>query len=121
MTTALIVDDSTVDRELVKTLLRDKTSLEVQFANDGADALRQISQTQPDIIITDLHMPHVNGLKLVESVQASYSTIPIVLITAHGSEDLAVQALKKGAASYVPKASLAKDLVQTVMHVLAVR
>ena len=120
MTTALVVDDSSVDRSLVNSLLSSSTSLEIQYAENGAVALDCIRTTPPDIIITDLNMPEVNGLTLVETVHADFSRIPIVLITAHGSEELAVQALKRGAASYVPKASLGRDLVTTVMHVLAV-
>ena len=119
MTTALIVDDSKIDRELVATLLQGSTSLQVAFADDGADALRQLAKSEPDMIITDLHMPEVDGLRLVETVREQHAHVPIVLITGQGSENLAVQALKTGAASYVPKVSLATELVPTVMQVLA--
>ncbi len=120
MTTALVVDDSSVDRSLVSSLLKESTSLDVEFAENGAAALQCIGATPPDIVITDLNMPEVDGLELVKAVHANFSSIPIVLITAHGSEDLAVQALTHGAASYVPKGSLSGDLVATVMQVLAI-
>lgn len=119
MTTALIVDDSKIDRELVRTLLQTSTSLDVAFADNGADALQQLAKSEPDMIITDLHMPEVDGLRLVETVREQHAQVPIVLITGQGSENLAVQALKTGAASYVPKVSLATELVPTVMQVLA--
>lgn len=120
MTTALIVDDSSVDRELVRTLLTGGTGLDIQFADDGAVAIEQIKNHRPDIVVTDLNMPNVDGLRLVEMIHEEHSEIPVVLVTANGSEALAVQALRQGAASYVPKSSLAQDLVRTVMHVLAV-
>ena len=119
MTTALIVDDSSVDRELVSSLLQASTSLVLNFADDGADALRQLATAEPDIIVTDLHMPEVDGLRLVETVREEHAHVPIVLITGQGSENLAVKALRSGAASYVPKKSLSDDLVLTVMHVLS--
>lgn len=120
MTTALIVDDSSVDRELVRSLLQRGSSLDIEFADDGAAALDRISESPPSIVITDLHMPNVDGLQLVETIHEKYAAIPVVLITGKGSEDLAVQALKKGAASYVPKADLASELFRTVMQVLAI-
>jgi CheY-like chemotaxis protein len=119
MTKALVVDDSTVDRELVARLLREASSIQVEFAGDGLQALDSLDESLPDIVITDLHMPELDGLQLVEAVRANHASLPIVLMTGMGSEDLAVSALRSGAASYVPKAALARDLVPTVMQVLA--
>jgi CheY-like chemotaxis protein len=63
-------------------------------------------------------MPELDGLELVEAVRLRYPHIPVILMTAHGSEEIAVRALQKGAASYVPKRSLAQDLSPTVATVL---
>jgi CheY-like chemotaxis protein/anti-sigma regulatory factor (Ser/Thr protein kinase) len=79
-----------------------------------------MEQHKPDIVVTDLEMPKMNGLKLVETVKAKYPTIPIILMTAFGSEEIAALALRKGAASYVPKSYLLKDIVPTLQNVLAV-
>jgi CheY-like chemotaxis protein len=120
MTTVLVVDDSPVDRTLVQGLLKEGSGVQVDFASDGAEALISIGQSTPDIVVTDLHMPTMNGMQLVESIHTEYPQVPVVLITGKGSEELAVTALKSGAASYVPKATLARDLLPSVMHVLAV-
>jgi CheY-like chemotaxis protein len=120
MTTVLVVDDSAVDRKLVGALLSQGSSVEVGYASDGAAALRSIHADCPDIVVTDLHMPGMNGLELVEAIHTQHPQVPVVLITGVGSEELAVQALKQGAASYVPKTVLARDLLPTVMHVLSV-
>ena len=64
-------------------------------------------------------MPEMNGLELVEAVRARYPRIPVVLVTAQGSEAIAVQALEHGAASYVPKSQLHHDLCDTLESVLA--
>ena len=64
-------------------------------------------------------MPQMDGLELVEAIRAKYPLTPAILMTAHGSEDLAMRALKKGAASYVPKQSLAQNLAETLDYVFA--
>lgn len=120
MATVLIVDDSSVDRELARSLLQSGSSLDVEFAEDGALALEAISRSAPDLVVTDLHMPNMNGLELVEEIHSNHASIPVVLVTGKGSEELAVLALKQGAAGYVPKAELANDLFRTAMQVLAV-
>ena len=70
--------------------------------------------------LTDLQMPEVNGLELVEAIHRDYPFVPVILMTAHGSEEIAATALQKGAASYVPKHNLASDLAFTVANVLKV-
>lgn len=119
MTTALIVDDSAVDRRLAGVLLEKNSSLKVTYANDGKAALESISNSLPDIVVTDMQMPEINGLELVESIRAHYPNLPVILMTAQGSEEIAVSALQRGAASYVPKSVLTRDLVPTVMNVLS--
>jgi len=67
-----------------------------------------------------MQMPEMNGLDLVREIRSKYSFLPVILMTAHGSEDIAVEALRAGAASYVPKSSLTKNLVSTIRAVLDV-
>jgi CheY-like chemotaxis protein len=86
-------------------------------ANSGVSALAMIEQHQPDIVLTDLNMPEMNGLQLVEAIREQYPYIPVILMTADGSEDIAAIALQKGAASYVPKRNLAQNLERTLQQV----
>ncbi|MFM8584164.1 MAG: ATP-binding protein, partial [Planctomycetaceae bacterium] len=72
----------------------------------------------PDLVVTDMLMPHLDGLQLVAEVREQYPLVPIILMTSGGSEELAVQALQQGAASYVSKRTLVADLVETVDRVL---
>ncbi|MDH3603720.1 MAG: response regulator, partial [Candidatus Tectomicrobia bacterium] len=88
------------------------------YAEDGREALDHIEREPPDIVLTDMQMPELDGLALVEETKARFPLIPVVLMTAHGSEEIAVAALKTGAASYVPKQSLLKDLGPTLREVL---
>jgi CheY-like chemotaxis protein len=119
MATVLVVDDSPIDRQLVGGLLRQETDWSVEFADDGADALTHIRSAPPDLVVTDMQMPGLNGLELVAAIRKSFSQVPVILMTGKGSEEIAVEALHAGAASYVPKRSLSTMLVETSRRVLS--
>jgi CheY-like chemotaxis protein len=117
--TILIVDDSPVDRRLASALVAGRGGLRVVSAGDGREALAAIAREAPAAVITDLQMPGMSGLELVEAIRRLHPGIPVILMTAHGSEEIAILALRAGAANYVPKKALAKDLVATLDGVLA--
>lgn len=117
MATILVVDDSPLDRRLASRLL-EEVGWDVHTAEHGKQALCLVEETLPDLVLTDLQMPEMDGLELVRQMTARYSGVPVILMTAFGSEDTAVKALQKGAASYVPKNNLSRDLVSTVKNVL---
>src|SRR6185369_16565129 len=119
MATVLVVDDSEGERRLAGGLLEMALGAELIYAIHGIEALAKIKQHQPEIVVTDLQMPEMDGLALVAAVKAEHPLIPVVLMTAQGSEDIAAEALRLGAASYVPKRRLADDLAATVERVLA--
>jgi len=116
--TILVVDDSAVDRLRTEKLLTRNSQLTVVSASNGREALDAIERIVPDLVLTDMQMPEMDGLRLVEEIRAKYPAIPVILMTAHGSEELAVQALQRGAASYVPKRNLAQDLPDTIDSLL---
>jgi len=120
MSTIMIVDDSEVDRRLAAGLLERKGDYLVTFAKNGREALNMMRDSLPDLVLTDMQMPERDGLGLVNAIRLHYSQIPVVLMTAHGSDQLAVQALEQGAAGYVPKEQLKDRLVETVEDVLAI-
>ncbi|HVA51589.1 MAG TPA: response regulator [Pirellulales bacterium] len=120
MPSVLVVDDSPVDRRLASLLLSQGTTLSVETAENGVAALEYLKRREPDIVVTDLQMPELDGLGLIRRVRMHHPRVPVVLMTAFGSEDLAVEALEAGAASYVPKSVLPEKLVDTVEQVLAV-
>ena len=119
LTTVLIVDDSPVDRRLASAIVGHRRGLRAITASDGREALDQIAREVPAVVVTDLQMPGMNGLELVEEIRRSHPGIPVILMTAFGSEDIAMQALRAGAANYVPKKAIARDLVDTIDAVLA--
>lgn len=118
MQTLLVVDDSRVDRRLVGGLLQKTGEYEVVYAEHGRAALERLELDIPDAVLTDLHMPEMNGLELVQAIKSDYPLTPVLLMTAQGSEELAVEALRLGAASYVTKRRLGEDLISTVHQIL---
>ena len=116
----MVVDDSSVDRMLVGGLLGKEPTWQIEFAVDGKEGFDRLSDvaTIPDVIVTDLQMPRMDGLELVRQVRKSHPLIPIVLITSFGSEQIAIDALRAGATSYTPKTMLQSALIQTIKQVL---
>jgi CheY-like chemotaxis protein/anti-sigma regulatory factor (Ser/Thr protein kinase) len=119
MADLLIVDDSPVDRMLAGRILERNSEWTVAYAASGKEAVARLESQPPDLIITDLQMPEMGGLELVETVRDRYPHIPVILITGVGSEAIAAEALRKGAASYVPKSELGAGLAETVARLLA--
>lgn len=113
----LIVDDALTDRVRVSGIASHWENCTILEADNGRSALDQIERHFPDLVLTDLHMPEMDGLELVAAVKQDFPGIPVVLMTAKGSEEIAAKALQHGAASYVPKAHLANDLLHTLAEV----
>ncbi len=116
----LIVDDEDIDREAAERYLRPLGDLEVFFATEGNQALELVASHAPDLMLTDLRMPGMDGLELVEKMRSEHPLVPVILMTSQGNERIAVQALQAGADSYVPKRELKQELVDTVIQVLEV-
>ena len=120
MPTLLVVDDNPGDRRLVREVLRERQDLDIVEASSGTQALADVLRASPDIVLTDLRMPDMDGLRLTERLREAGVAAPVVLMTGHGSEEVAVAALRSGATSYVPKNYLMRDLAATLDKVLMV-
>ena len=119
MTRILVVDDDRPQAAEFEVLLR-HAGCAVTLAGNGREAMDLLRHDVPDIVLTDLDMPEMDGLELVQAIRRDYPALPVILMTALGSEDVASKALHHGAASYVRKRSLAREVVRTVGSVLAV-
>lgn len=113
----LVVDD---DKNIRRTVSMALESLDyfVHTALDGKDAMLQLTREQYDLIISDLKMPGMNGMELLEQAIAKYPGIKIVLISAHGTVDNAVEAMKLGAVDFLQKPFTPKELRNLVYNVL---
>lgn len=118
MKTLLIVDDDEVDRELARRCVEGVDDLEFVEARDGEEALASIAGHAPDLVLTDLRMPRLDGLELVRRLHGEHPDVPVVLMTGEGSEKIALSALRAGAASYVPKDVMKEELAATLGQVL---
>src|ERR1022692_1919794 len=116
MARVLVVEDSRTQAEQIRLMLEDVPHV-VDLAAHGQAALEQLRKAPPDVVLTDLEMPVMNGLELVEAIRRDFPWVPVILMTAHGSEEIASLAMRKGAASYVPKAYL-DDIIPTLARIL---
>lgn len=116
----LIVDDSPLDSHLARSLLEKQFHERIKFAINGWEALEQIEEQLPLVVITDLQLPEMDGMQLTERIHQRFPTVPIILMTGHGSEEVAAEALARGAVDFVPKSMLAKELCHAVSSVLSI-
>lgn len=119
MLKVLLVEDSPTQALEIQMLL-ESAGHQVERAQDGNEAIRALRQSNVDLVVTDLDMPEISGLQLVEQMAKEFSSIPAILITVHGSEQLAVKALRSGAAAYVPKSMLNCMLRETIEEIMGV-
>ena len=115
----LIVDDSPFDSHLLKRIIERTEDRTAQTASSVEQALEILESNEFDCIVSDLKMPHQDGLQLLQLVKERSPQVPVIIVTSQGSEELAVAALQAGAASYVPKQCLARDLPEVINMVLA--
>ena len=101
----LIVEDSPTMRQLIAFALKRIRGVRIVEANDGVDGLKKLSAERFDLILTDINMPIMDGLKLVSLVRndSNYKTIPIVVITTEGAQEDRERALALGANDYITK------------------
>jgi len=118
---ALVVEDSPPMRKMIVFALSRVRELSVVEADDGVDALRRIASTKFDIIITDINMPILDGLKLVKRLRAdeAYRNVPIIIITTEGAEEDRQRALALGANAYITKPIQAPQVIQLVRETLS--
>ena len=120
---ALVVEDSPPMRKMIVFALSRIRQLQVVEADDGVDALRRIAGAKFDIIITDINMPILDGLKLVKRLRAdeAYKDVPIIIITTEGAEEDRQRALALGANAYITKPIQAPQVIQLVRETLGLR
>jgi two-component system, NtrC family, response regulator AtoC len=114
-----VVDDDLVTCELLCEVFTQE-GFEAQYAQSGEAALEKISAKRPDVIVSDIRMKSgLDGLALLDRVRRGHPTTPVVLITAFGSIDTAIRAVKEGAFDYISKPFDISVLVSTVRRALA--
>jgi len=118
----LVVEDSPTMRQLIGFALKRLPGAEIVEANDGVDGLKKINSNYFDLIITDINMPVMDGLKLISLVRRdiNYQKIPIMIITTEGAAEDRERALSLGADAYVTKPVQAHEVLELAKSLLGI-
>ena len=118
--TVMVVDDSITMRR-VATKLLERHNYEVITAKDGVDALAQLQDVRPDVMLLDVEMPRMDGFELATHMQNEdvFSTIPIIMITSRTGEKHRDRALEIGVTNYMGKPYQEDELIQNIQSALA--
>ena len=121
MPNILVVEDSPTMRQLISFAMKRIPDARVIEATDGVDALKKLSSDKIDLILCDINMPVMDGLKLVSLVRgnATFKDIPIIMVTTEGAEEDRKRALAIGANAYLPKPIQTQELIKLVTTYLS--
>jgi DNA-binding NtrC family response regulator len=120
---ALVIDDEQIVLDSVSKILKDE-NFEVEVTLSGRQGLEQAIQKDYDIVLTDLRMPDIGGMRVLRDAKRAKPALPVVMITGYGSVKSAVQAMKLGAAEYLEKPFSPDALIRTVnsaLHIAVTR
>src|SRR6266851_4639120 len=117
----LIADDSETTREQLRTLLAVDETLEIDTIGDGRAAQEALAEHHYSLLLTDLKMPYLDGMKLIEHVQQQRMPVTVIVMTGYGSIDHAVQAMRLGAYDFLTKPIDADHLLLVIQRALRER
>jgi len=117
--TILVVDDNAEARDFAANYVLRPHGYRPLVAHDGEEGLRLALDANPDLIILDLEMPKMTGMEVLETLNAEGRSIPVILSTFHGSEELAVRAFRLGVKDYVAKPYQAEEMVEAIERALS--
>ena len=108
----LICDDEEGIRESFKLILENHYDL--QFATNGLEAVDMLKQAVPDAMLLDIKMPKVHGMEILKQIKKLKPKLPVIIVTGYQSVEMAQEALKNGAADYIPKPFESKQILKAV-------
>jgi DNA-binding response OmpR family regulator len=114
----LIIDDSDALRSLLESILP-YAGYETVSASTGWQGLKLISETKPDLVLTDLELPDTSGLKILEELNARGITMPTIMMTGYGSEGIAARALQLGVRDYLIKPFTTEEVLASIERALS--
>ena len=117
---ALVVDDSQAMRRSIMYALQRLSGMVCTEAHDGAEGLKKLTQSRYDLVLTDINMPLMDGLKLISHIRqaTTHRNVPIVVITTESAAADRERAMKLGASAYLVKPVQAKVVMDTVRDLL---
>ncbi|MBS1114505.1 MAG: chemotaxis protein CheY [Nitrospirae bacterium] len=120
MKTILIVEDSSTTRALIRAVIDELGDFDTVEAATGFEALKMLPQQEYDLIITDINMPDINGLELINFVRSNvrYSHVPIIIVSTERSEEDKKRGLALGATAYVTKPFKSVELQEAIQKII---
>ena len=121
MKTILIVEDSATTRALIRAVIDEIGEYETVEAESGFEALKMLPQQEYDLIVTDINMPDINGLELINFVRNNprYNHLPIIIVSTERSEEDKKRGMALGATAYVTKPFKSSELQEIIKKSLA--
>jgi len=118
--TILIVEDSSTTRALIRAVIDELGDFDTVEAATGFEALKMLPQQEYDLIITDINMPDINGLELINFVRGNvrYSHVPIIIVSTERSEEDKKRGLALGATAYVTKPFKSVELQEAIQKII---
>jgi DNA-binding NtrC family response regulator len=117
----LIVDDELDMRELLELIITDRTSYQVVTVSDPLKVPELVQEGDFDLLISDLRMPQMDGMELLDRVRQIDSQLPYIILTAYGTVESAIEAMRKGALDYITKPFRQEQILLTVEKALKFR
>jgi class 3 adenylate cyclase/FixJ family two-component response regulator len=110
----LVVDDGKENRDFIVEYVLEPNGYETLEARDGREGLEMARAHRPALILLDLQMPHMDGLEVIDALDAEQLEIPIILMTFHGSEEIAIEVYRKGVRDYVKKPYTVEEMYDAI-------
>ena len=114
----IIVDDELDMLELLELIVNEKTPHQVVTTNNPLEVPRLMRQHEADLLITDLRMPAMGGIELIQKVKTYYPNLPVIVITAYGSAQSAEESIAAGAYDYITKPFRKEQILITINRAL---
>ena len=115
----LVVDDSAQIRDFVAEYVLKPNGFVVDMARDGAEGLQKALSTAPDLVLMDYEMPQLSGVEVLRQLRLNNCLVPVILMTSHGSEQVAVEVFRLGVQDYITKPFAVEEMLRAVENALA--
>ncbi len=112
--TILVMDDGRDNRDFIVDYVLRPNGFNPLVARDGMEGMEMVRQHHPDVILLDLQMPRMNGMQVLEALRAEGFDIPVILMTFHGSEEVAIEVFRKGVRDYVKKPYTVDEMLEAI-------
>lgn len=114
-----IADDHKIFRDGIRMALKEKDYLKIIWeAEDGKDLMHKLQLKQPDVILMDIRMPHVDGINAISMIRKEYENIKIIVLTMYDDQEMITRMMEMGANAYLTKTTDPEEIYQAILTVM---